>query len=235
MSMQVLWVDDDAKLRALIGAFFTKHGVTWEGVGSAAEGLRALERTSFDLVLLDLMLPDEDGIAFCQRLRQRWPATPIIILSARGADIDRIVGLEVGADDYLAKPCNLRELVARIFAVLRRCTPGAAAGPRANIVRFGPYEFDLWARLLTRDGKPVRTTPGELQLLEVLARNSRRVLNRDELLNLTFGRRNDILSRSADILISRLRHVLEPDPTKPRYIQTIWGRGYMFVPDAVPE
>lgn len=235
MSIRVLWIDDDARLRALVSTFLARHGIACESVGSAADGLRVLERTSFDLVLLDLGLPDEDGLALCQQLRRRWPMTPIIILSARGTDVDRIVGLEVGADDYLGKPCNLRELVTRIFTVLRRCKRGSAAGERANVVRFGPYELDLWSRLLKRDGAPVRTTPGELQLLEVLARNSRRVLNRDELLNLAFGRRNAALSRSVDILISRLRRALEPDPANPRYIQTIWGRGYMFVPDGARE
>lgn len=235
MPIRVLWIDDDAKLRSLVSAFLARHSVDCESVGSAAEALRILERTSIDLVLLDLGLPDEDGLVLCQRLRRRWPAIPIIILSARGMDVDRIVGLEVGADDYLGKPCNLRELVTRIFTVLRRSRPGAMGGERANVVRFGPYELNLWSRLLKRDGNPVRTTPGELQLLEVLARNSRRVLNRDELLNLTFGRRGPVLSRSVDILISRLRRALEADPANPRYIQTIWGRGYMFVPDGTLE
>lgn len=235
MSAAVLWIDDDARLRALVAAFLRKHAFACDGVGSAAEAWRALERTSYDMVLLDLGLPDEDGLALCQKLRQRWPATPIIILSARGADIDRIIGLEVGADDYLGKPCNLRELVARMVSVLRRCTPGPPTGRRGNVIRFGSHELDLWARQLTSKGLPVRTTPAELQLLEVLARNSRRVLNRDELLNQTFGRRSKTLSRNIDVLISRLRRTLEPDPLNPRYIQTIWGRGYMFVPDQATE
>lgn len=235
MSRRVLWIEDDVKLRALIGEFLAQHDIECHGVSTAAKGRRALERSSYDLLLLDLRLPDEDGLVLCRELRQRWPLTPVIVLSARGTDVDRIIGLEIGADDYLAKPCNLHELVARIFSVLRRSKPGPGISVNSRIVRFGACELDLSTRLLRRDGILIRTTPGELQLLEALARNSRRVVNRDELLSMTFDRHSHALSRSVDILISRLRRILEPDPANPRYIQTIWGRGYMCVPDGAPE
>ncbi|MFA5940370.1 MAG: response regulator [Sinimarinibacterium sp.] len=234
MQAKVLLVDDDQRLRQMVAEYLLRHGIDSEGVGTAAAARRCLQRDPYDLVVLDLMLPDEDGIALCRHLRQTAVKVPIIILSAKGDDVDRIVGLEIGADDYLGKPCNLRELVARIFTVLRRVSlrPGVALGADAAIVRIGEFEIDLWARSLRRDGEVVRITTGEYQLLEVLVTHARRVLNRDELMALASGRRSDSLSRSVDILVSRLRQVLEPDPAVPRYIQTVWGRGYMFVPDA---
>jgi two-component system phosphate regulon response regulator OmpR len=232
MKAKVLLVDDDARLRQMLAEYLARHGIESDGASTAAHALRCLHREHYDLVVLDLMLPDDDGIAVCRRLREASVTVPIIILSAKGDDVDRIVGLEVGADDYLAKPCNLRELVARIFTVLRRI--GNSERPTTGEVQhlqIGSFELDLWARTLRRDGEPVRITTGEYQLLEVLVRNSRRVLNRDELMRLSSGRRNDSFSRSVDILVSRLRQLLEPDPSSPRYIQTVWGRGYMFVPD----
>jgi len=234
MSARVLLVDDDARLRGMVAEFLVRHGIESEGVGTIAAAQRCLQRERFDLAVLDLMLPDGDGISLCRRLRQSNEQMPIIILSAKGDDVDRIVGLEIGADDYLAKPCNLRELVARIFTVLRRAGQRAGIAARAEslTMRIGEFEIDLWARSLRRDGQSVRITTGEYQLLEVLVTHARRVLNRDELMALSSGRRGDTLTRSVDILISRLRQVLEPDPAEPRYIQTVWGRGYMFVPDA---
>ncbi|MFT4047611.1 MAG: response regulator [Solimonas sp.] len=230
---KVLLVDDDVRLRQMMSEYLLRHGIETEGVSTAATAVRALARTRFDLIVLDLMLPDDDGIALCRRLRSASSPVPIIILSAKGDDIDRIVGLEVGADDYLAKPCNLRELVARIFTVLRRIgqTARAETASPPKVVRIGEFELDLWARTLNRGGETVHVTTREYQLLEALVMHARRVLNRDELMTLTNGRPSDALSRSIDILISRLRQVLEPDPATPRYIQTVWGRGYMFVPD----
>lgn len=231
---KILLVDDDLRLRQMVAEYLQRHGLESEGASTGAAALRMLSRSGFDLVVLDLMLPDDDGIALCRRLRGAASPVPIIILSAKGDDVDRIVGLEVGADDYLAKPCNLRELVARIFTVLRRVASAnrvdPLGGPRR--VRIGAFDLDMWTRTLGRDGEPVHITTREYQLLEALVLHARRVLNRDELMTLTSGRPNDALSRSIDILISRLRQVLEPDPSAPRYIQTVWGRGYMFVPDA---
>ncbi len=234
MKAKVLLVDDDQRLRQMVAEYLRRHGIDSEGGGTAAAARRCLQRGHYDLVVLDLMLPDDDGIALCRRLRQESAQMPVIMLSARGDDVDRIVGLEIGADDYLAKPCNLRELVARIFTVLRRARgrAGIAVRSDAAVVRIGEFEVDLWARSLRRNGEVIRITTGEYQLLEVLVTHARRVLSRDELMALSCGRRNDGFSRSIDILISRLRQVLEPDPAVPRYIQTVWGRGYMFVPDA---
>lgn len=234
MKAKVLLVDDDLRLRQMVGEFLGRHGIDSDGAGTAAAARRCLQRSRYDLIVLDLMLPDEDGISLCRGLRELRSGVPVIMLSAKGDDVDRIVGLEVGADDYVAKPCNLRELVARIFSVLRRVgrAPQDAGPASRRRVGIGTFELDLWSRTLSRDGEPVRITTGEYQLLEVLVTHARRVLSRDELMSLTSGRRGDVFSRSIDILISRLRHVLEPDPAAPRYIQTVWGRGYMFVPDA---
>lgn len=234
MKASVLLIDDDVRLRQMLAEYLQRHGIDTEGASTAAAAQRVLQRGHFDLVLLDLMLPDEDGVSLCRRLRESRPGLPIIMLSAKGDDVDRIVGLEVGADDYLAKPCNLRELVARIFTVLRRSgrQSTSEAARSGEILHIGEFELDLWRRSLRRNGEPVRITTAEYQLLEVLVTHGRRVLNRDELMNLSSGRRSEAFSRSIDILISRLRHVLEPDPAAPRYIQTVWGRGYMFVPDA---
>lgn len=234
MKAKVLLVDDDDRLRQMMAEYLLRHGIESEGAGTAAAALRLLGRQHFDLVVLDLMLPDDDGINLCRRLRGGSTPLPIIILSAKGDDVDRIIGLEVGADDYLAKPCNLRELVARIFTVLRRFgqAPGGDGVGAPQRHQIGGFELDLWTRSLTRDGEAVRITTREYQLLEALVLHARRVLNRDELMTLISGRPSEALSRSIDIQISRLRQVLEPDPARPRYIQTVWGRGYMFVPDS---
>ncbi|SER07844.1 two-component system, OmpR family, phosphate regulon response regulator OmpR [Solimonas aquatica] len=236
MKAKVLLVDDDERLRQMTAEYLLQHGIESEGAGTAAGALRLLGRQHFDLVVLDLMLPDGDGIDLCRRLRGGSMPLPIIIVSAKGDDVDRIIGLEVGADDYLAKPCNLRELVARIFTVLRRFgqTPGAAGSGAVQRHRIGEFELDLWSRSLLRGGELVRITTREFQLLEALVLHARRVLSRDELMTLISGRPSEALSRSIDIQISRLRQLLEADPASPRYIQTVWGRGYMFVPDA-PE
>ncbi len=235
MRAKVLLVDDDVRLQQMVAEYLERHGIEAQCAPTVTQAQRCLLRERYDLMVLDLMLPDDDGIAFCRRLRESGTRLPVIILSAKGDDVDRIVGLEVGADDYLAKPCNLRELVARIFSVLRRsgrAEQGGGRGTPDKTVRFGHFELDLWARSLSRDGEPVRITNGEYQLLEVLVSNSRRVLSRDELMSLSSGRSTDGLSRSVDIQVSRLRQVIEPDQSAPRYIQTVWGRGYMFVPDA---
>lgn len=227
---RVLLVDDDERLRQMVAEYLQRHGLECLQAGSATAAEQRLAHESVDLVVLDLMLPDEYGINLCRRLRDNAPDLPILILSARGDDVDRIIGLEVGADDYLPKPCNLRELVARIFSILRR---SARAGGEADSrrKRFGGFEVDLWTRTLRRGDETVKITTGEYQLLEALVTNARRVLSRDELISLASGRKRVSLSRSVDILISRLRQVLEDDPASPRYIQTVWGRGYMFVPD----
>lgn len=188
------------------------------------------------------MLPGEDGFAICRRIRSSGIAdaaesgVPIIMLTAKGDDVDRILGLEMGADDYLPKPFNPRELVARINAVLRRQAPLPMPGaPAASdiIVEFGQFQLNLGTRTLTREGTSMPMTTGEFGLLKVLAEHPRVPLSRDKLTELARGREHDSFDRAIDVQISRLRKLLGEDPSNPRYIQTVWGRGYAFVPDGV--
>jgi two-component system, OmpR family, phosphate regulon response regulator OmpR len=221
---RIIVVDDDARLRSLLDRYLDEQ---------AAQMDKALSREHFDLMVLDLMLPGEDGLSICRRLRAAESTLPIIMLTARGDDVDRIVGLELGADDYLAKPFNPRELVARIHAVLRRrprSLPGAPA-EESQTVTFGRVTVDLATRRLTRDGEEMPLTTGEFALLKVLLQHPRQPLSRDKLMELARGREYDVFDRSIDVQISRLRKLVEDEPAKPRYIQTVWGFGYVFVPD----
>jgi two-component system phosphate regulon response regulator OmpR len=186
-----------------------------------------------DLLVLDIMLPGEDGLSLARRLRST-SQVPIVMLSARGDDVDRIVGLEVGADDYLAKPFNPRELLARIRAVLRRQTAAPSPAGEEGVLAFGPYRLDPERRELTRDGEPIALTGGELELLQALAERPNRVLDRDRLLGLLKGYERSPFDRSIDVQIARLRAKIEPDTKRPRYIRTVWGKGYMFTPQGEP-
>ena len=202
-------------------------------VSDATQMDRALLREHFDLMVLDLMLPGEDGLSICRRLRGTNNTIPIVMLTAKGDDVDRIVGLEMGADDYLPKPFNPRELVARIHAVLRRqpqTPPGAPAADDED-VRFGSIVVQLGTRILVRNGEETLLTTGEFALLKVLLQHPRQPLSRDRLMELARGREYDVFDRSIDVQISRLRKLIEEDPSKPRYLQTVWGFGYVFVPD----
>jgi two-component system, OmpR family, phosphate regulon response regulator OmpR len=231
---RVLVVDDDLRLRDLLKRYLGEQGFAVDTVPDAAAMDRQMQRMRYDLIVLDLMLPGEDGLAACRRLRAAGVAIAIIMLTAKGDDVDRIKGLEIGADDYVAKPFNPRELVARIQAVLRRQaraeTPGA---PSAEPVRvaFGPFTLDLATRTLTRDGEPVPVTTGEFALLKVLALNPSQPMSRDKLMELARGRELEHSDRSIDVQVSRLRKLLGEDPQSPRYIQTVWGFGYVFVPE----
>jgi two-component system phosphate regulon response regulator OmpR len=195
---------------------------------------RALARELYDLIVLDLMMPGEDGLSICRRLRGDRNEVAIIMLTAKGDEVDRIVGLELGADDYLPKPFNPRELVARIHAVLRRRAapppPGAPAAAEET-VSFGSVTVNLATRELMRDGNANTLTTGEFALLRVLVEHARKPLSRDKLMELARGREYDVFDRSIDVQVSRLRKLVEDDPSKPRYIQTVWGFGYVFVPD----
>ena len=231
---RIVVVDDDARIRDLLRRYLTQEGFEV----ALAEDARALDRLLLrehaDLIVLDLMMPGEDGLSICRRLRARQDQTPIIMLTAKGDDVDRIVGLEIGADDYLGKPFNPRELLARVNAVLRRRpareAPGAPA-PLGEKVVFGPFEFDLALRKLTRDGDAMALTTGEFSMLKALVRHPRQPLSRDKLARLARGREFEPFDRSLDVQVSRLRKMLESDPAHPRYIQTVWGLGYVFVPD----
>ncbi|MFN4103036.1 MAG: two-component system response regulator OmpR [Tepidimonas sp.] len=227
-------VDDDTRIRELLHRYLSQEGFEVLLAENGQRLDRLLLRDPVDLIVLDLMLPGEDGLSICRRLRASGDHTPIIMLTAKGEDVDRIVGLELGADDYLPKPFNPRELLARIHAVLRRRprpeAPGAAAADKA-VVHFGPFTFDLGQRTLSRDGVEVPLTTGEFAMLKALVRHPRQPMSRDKLAQLARGREFEPFDRSLDVQVSRLRKLIEPDPANPRYIQTVWGVGYMFVPD----
>ena len=234
MPHKILVVDDDLRLRDLLKRYLGEQGFSVDTVPDSAAMDRQMDRVRYDLLVLDLMMPGEDGFAVCRRLRAGDPAIGIVMLTARGDDVDRIAGLETGADDYIAKPFNPRELVARINAVLRRQapveTPGAP-GTAADRVDFGPFALDLGTRTLTREGEQVPLTTGEFALLKALAQNPRKPMSRDKLMELARGRALESADRSIDVQVSRLRRLLGEDPQGPRFIQTVWGFGYVFVPD----
>jgi two-component system phosphate regulon response regulator OmpR len=234
LKTKILVVDDDARLRDLLNRYLTEQGFAVRVVHDATEMTRQLARERYDLMILDLMLPGEDGLSICRRLRGGGETLPIIMLTAKGDDVERIVGLEVGADDYLPKPFNPRELVARIQAVLRRRPPAAPPGAPSTeqqLVEFGAFRFNLAARSLTRNGADVPLTTGEFALLKVLVQHPRTPLSRDKLMELARGREFGAFDRSIDVQISRLRKLIESDPAKPTFIQTVWGFGYVFIPD----
>jgi len=226
---RLLVVDDDAELRELAQAYLKQQGFDVETVADGAEMDTALSSHSFDLIILDLMLPGEDGLSIAKRLKGQLNV-PIIIVSAQGEDVDRIVGLEIGADDYIAKPFTPRELLARIRAVLRRAQNRPAAEPE-TVTRFGQFELDLNAHRLTRDGKAVPLTSGEFDLLVILVAHPNKVLDRDRLLDLLTGAERSPFDRSIDVRVTRLRGKIEQNPSEPVYIKTIWGKGYMFCPE----
>jgi two-component system phosphate regulon response regulator OmpR len=230
---KILVVDDDMRLRALLERYLVEQGYQVRGAANAEQMDRLLERENFHLIVLDLMLPDEDGLSICRRLRQQQNEIPIIMLTAKGDEVDRIIGLEMGADDYLPKPFNPRELLARAKAVLRRKTTEAPGAPShaEQLVSFGSFKLNLATREMTGDGKPMALTSGEFAVLKSLVSHPREPLSRDKLMNLARGRDYSAMERSIDVQVSRLRRMLEVDPTNPRYIQTVWGLGYVFVPD----
>jgi len=228
---KILVVDDDLRLRDLLNRYLTEQGFSVRAVADAADMNRQLARERYDLMVLDLMLPGEDGLSICRRLRGSDETMPIIMLTAKGDDVDRIVGLEVGADDYLAKPFNPRELVARIQAVLRRRPapqPPGAPSPDTQVAHFGDFTFNLATRTLTRKGEDVPLTTGEFALLKVLVQHPRAPLSRDKLMELARGREYEVFDRSIDVQILRLRRKIESDPAQPRYIRTERGAGYLF-------
>lgn len=230
---KVLVVDDDARLRALLERYLSEQGLQVRSVANGEQMDRLLTRENFHLMVLDLMLPGEDGLSICRRLRNSNNMIPILMLTAKGDEIDRIVGLEVGADDYLPKPFNPRELLARIKAVLRRQVIEAPGAPSAEetIIEFGEFRLNLGTREMFRGEEAMPLTSGEFAVLKALVTNAREPLSRDKLMNMARGREYSAMERSIDVQISRLRRMLEVDPSKPRYIQTVWGLGYVFVPD----
>jgi len=238
LSQRVLVVDDDERLRDLLRRYLTEQGFNVFVAADATAMNKLWMRERFDLLVLDLMLPGEDGLAICRRLRGAGDKTPIIMLTAKAEDVDRIIGLEMGADDYLPKPFNPRELLARINAVLRRRGPPEVPGAPTQediTVTFGDFTLNLATRALKkRNGDvevPIELTTGEFSVLKVFARHPKIPLSREKLMELARGREYEVFDRSLDVQISRLRKIIEPDPSKPKYIQTVWGLGYVFVPE----
>ena len=231
----ILVVDDDQRLRDLLNRYLGEQGFGVQAVASAPDMDKVMGKKAVDMIILDLMLPGEDGMSICRRLRAAGRRTPIIMLTAKGDEADRIAGLDVGADDYLPKPFNPRELVARINAVLRRQAPAVtslgAPDDSHKPVKFGPFEINLATRSLTRHGKPMGLTTSEFAMLKTLVTHPRIPLSRDRLMELARGREYGVFDRSIDVQVSRLRRLLEENPAHPRYIHTVWGVGYVFVPD----
>ena len=224
-------VDDDPGIRDSLAEYLAGQGfeVASADGGAALDAL--LDEARPDLLVLDLMMPGEDGLSIARRLKGQAGSPPIIMLSAKGEDIDRIVGLEVGADDYLPKPFNPRELLARIRAVMRRgaATPAAADEP-LRMFEFGPFTANLDARSLSRGDEEIDLTSGEFSLLEIFVAHPNRALSRDWLMDQLRGFERDPYDRSIDVRVNRLRKKIEDDPSNPRYIKTVWGQGYLITP-----
>ena len=228
---RILLVDDDTRLRELLLRYLQSQGFEAKGVGDGVQMRLAMDRGHYDLIVLDVMMPGEDGLDICRRLRGQGDPTPIVMLTAKGDEIDRIVGLEIGADDYLPKPVNPRELLARIRSVLRRARPVPGAPEHeGGEIRFGAFRLDLGRRELSRNGELLRLTSGEFAVLTVLLRHPRQPLSRDRLMSLARGREHEAFERSMDVTIARLRRLLEDDVRNPRILQTVWGVGYVYVP-----
>lgn len=235
---KILVVDDDLRLRDLLRRYLAEQGFNVVTAENAQAMNKLWIRERYDLLVLDLMLPGEDGLSICRRLRGAGDQTPIIMLTAKGEDVDRIVGLEMGADDYLPKPFNPRELVARINAVLRRKGPDEIPGAPSETpqtFQFGDFILDLGTRTLKKNGDTISLTTGEFSVLKVFARHARQPLSREKLMELARGREYEVFDRSLDVQISRLRKLIEPDPSNPIYIQTVWGLGYVFIPEGQPR
>ena len=222
---KVLLIDDDRKHSELLKNYLKQFGISLECAGDADEGMRKLSRVDPDLLLLDIMLPGRDGFDICREVR-KTSQIPIIMLTARGDVVDRVSGLEIGADDYIGKPFEPRELVARIQTILRR---SSATDGRDPVMRFEGIEIDRDAKEVSVDGKRIELTSMEFELLTVLAKRAGKKVSRDEILNELRGIDAAIMTRSVDIMISRLRQKVGDSVKPPRFIQTVWGTGYAFI------
>jgi DNA-binding response OmpR family regulator len=220
---RILLIEDDARLAAMVADYLSEAGFRVTRAATAKAGLDAAQHDTFDALVLDLMLPDMDGLDVCKKIRAR-AQTPILMLTARGDPMDRVVGLELGADDYLPKPFEPRELLARLRAILRR----AHAGSPANLLRFGRLEIDKDAREVRVDGTPRSLTSYQFVLILALAERAGRVLSRDALFDLVKGETIEAFDRSIDVHISRIRAAIEDNPKKPRRVLTVRGAGYVF-------
>ncbi len=224
---RIIVVDDDPELRALIQRFLGEHGFTVRAVSDGTALDTALSREPADALVLDLMMPGEDGLAICRRLRASGEDVPILMLTARGDPVDRIIGLEMGADDYLAKPFTPRELVARLNAILRRTSPRGCA-ERDRCFSFGPFLLNPAAMTLHRDAVPIMLSSREFALLVALASAGGRPLSRAQLIDRALGRDAEVTDRAIDVQVMRLRKTLGDDSTEPAWIKTVWGVGYQL-------
>lgn len=230
-------IDDDPRIRELLTQYLNEQGFNAQALSDGAAMDLWLKEHQPDLIILDLMLPGEDGLTLARRLRSNFDY-PIIMLTARGEELDRIIGLEVGADDYMTKPFNPRELLARIRAVLRRSqSVNATTNVNNNVaepgLQFGDFTLDPDERILLLNMEEVNLTHGEMSLLLVLADHPNRILSRDQLMDLLLNSDRDPFDRSIDVRITRLRQKIEPTPSKPKFIRTVWGQGYRFTPNPV--
>lgn len=228
---RILVVDDDADLRRLLQRYLGENGYCVRTAASGAGIEDALCRETIDAIVLDIMMPGEDGLTICRHLRGAGNTVPIIMLTARGDPIDRIVGIEMGADDYLAKPFNPRELLARLGAVLRRSEFRSAPGGSEAVYKFGPFALDIAAMTLKSGEQTLALSAREFSLLVALVRNAGKPLSRARIIDLAFGRDAEVTDRAVDVQVTRLRKALGDDPADPRWIKTVWGVGYVFSPD----
>jgi two-component system phosphate regulon response regulator OmpR len=228
-SARVLVVDDDPGMRTLLQAYLGDSGLVVETAQDGAAMWQVLEQGMPDAIVLDLMMPGEDGLSLARRLRSQ-SNVPILMLSARGEEIDRVVGLEMGADDYLAKPFSPRELLARLRALLRRSQAQGGAAEPVPGAAFGPYRLDVASHRLTRDGVEVKLSTAEFALLRILVEHPLRVMSRDTLIDMLKGYERDPYDRSVDTRVTRLRRKIEANPAEPVYIRTVRGEGYLFNP-----
>jgi DNA-binding response OmpR family regulator len=227
MSAKLLLIDDDARLTSMVGDYLRANGYEVDAAGTLAEGRERLRAAAYDALVLDLMLPDGDGLDLTRELRSdaRHKRLPLLMLTARGEPLDRVLGLEMGADDYLAKPFEARELLARVKALLRRAQPEQA---NDDVLRFGRLEVDLGARQARIDGKACDLTGHQFDLLVVLAQSAGRVLTRDQIMDSLKGHPMDAFDRSIDVHVSRIRACIEDDPKAPKRVLTVRGSGYVF-------
>ena len=224
-------VDDDPKIRELTAKYLSDQELSIKTAANGSELDELMKNNNISLIILDLMMPEESGLNICQRLRVNNVEIPIIMLTAKGDEVDRIVGLEMGADDYLPKPFNPRELLARVNAILRRQQQSSIQNTK-DIFEFGNFSFDISNRSLHKNGQEIQITAGEYDLLRVFAERPKQPLSRDQIMQLAKGKELDVFDRSIDVQISRLRRLIEEDPNKPKFLQTKWGFGYIFIPDS---
>jgi len=230
MKKKIVIIDDDRKIRELIKQYLKDQGFDCFAGEDGSELNEMLTKKEPDLIVLDLMLPKESGLDICKRLRVNKISTPIIMLTAKGDEVDRIIGLEMGADDYLPKPFNPRELLARINSIFRRKSfeEAVASSNTPSILKFDDFEFNIHERTLKKGSKNIELTSGEFSLLKVFIENANQPLSRDQIMQLAKGKELDVFDRSIDVQISRIRKLIEVNPNKPQFLKTKWGYGYVF-------